>query len=717
MYGSKQAIGPVSPAWLQPAAFALVTIAHLALLVGIPWPAATGIAVPIPLEVQIVPQGELAPVLAPVDRQQAAEIKPDDAKPADVHAVEPAPVSNRPDIAESKPPEQQPSNPARGSVAINPTGQVPPVRPQQLAAGLEPPAVPEASLSAAVMPPVGAAPAANLPSPAPTVQSPAGESREHTLAPAAASIVPPAGAAAPVAAATAQSAPLVDRGEIAENKPTEEQSSKSAEGPDASRPLERPVAINSAGQGLPIRPQQLAAGLDASASLESSGPARVVPPVGAAAAAAMLRPSLAAQVPASEPQTQTPASAPAAAAVTPSAGVALVTPAVASPPPSVDRQVIAENRPVEQRPSISPEGPGATDPAGRAPPLRPQQVMAGLQSPAAPQAGGPAGGIMPPVGAAPAAAASSPAPAFASLPSVDRRDIVEGKPAEQQSSKPAEGPVAIGPASPAPLVSPLKPLDPIGGEAGMLVAADRHDQKDVAALPPDSVIASLPTREEAPSNSSRTDKIMRYVELYDGGDCFFVELKEVGETAARLEGFGSLAQPFEVLDEAFRRDYGFEPSIDVGLVTEAQCPAITFLGRLRGQRADTRAPRLDIYGFDFRPDDMLTGAVDARGSRNIALLLISDDGTAQNVSHLLAPGTGAKSFRIRMQRTQGALGRQPQLLIAIASSRPLDALPPGRPVAAGEVFATLLGEAARSGQTLRATARYFKLENSARVSR
>jgi serine/threonine-protein kinase len=207
---------------------------------------------------------------------------------------------------------------------------------------------------------------------------------------------------------------------------------------------------------------------------------------------------------------------------------------------------------------------------------------------------------------------------------------------------------------------------------------------------------------------SRTEKIKQYVEQYDGGECFFIAPIAVGETRATIEGLGASVQPFSNLDAAFKRDNGFEADISLRQVTQAQCPAITFLGRLRAERA--RAPRLDIDKVSLRSGETMTGLVDRFGSRNVELLLVSDTGLVQNVSQQLRPGTDAKTFSIGMQEREGTPGSQPQLLLAVASPRPLDALKAARPVAAEQFFPAVLNEAQRTGQTLGVTARYFKLE-------
>jgi Protein kinase domain len=232
---------------------------------------------------------------------------------------------------------------------------------------------------------------------------------------------------------------------------------------------------------------------------------------------------------------------------------------------------------------------------------------------------------------------------------------------------------------------------------------------DVQPPPPDSGFNSpkppVPDPGGATRPDNRTERIRQFVEQYDGGDCFFVAPVAIGETAATLEGFGASTRPFEQLDAAFRRGQGFEPSIGVRQVTQAQCPAITFLNRVRGERA--RAPRLQIDSIRMRNGETLSGAIEGFGNRNVELLLVSDDGMVQNVSHLLRSGLDAKTFNIGMRR-KDLSGSQPQLLIAVATARPFDALRP--PAQAGSFFTAVLAEADRSRQAISASARYFKLE-------
>jgi serine/threonine protein kinase len=208
--------------------------------------------------------------------------------------------------------------------------------------------------------------------------------------------------------------------------------------------------------------------------------------------------------------------------------------------------------------------------------------------------------------------------------------------------------------------------------------------------------------------TNATEKIRSFVERYDGGNCFFLTPVAIGEHAALIEGLGSSDRPFTAFDTEFQRAIGFDPDIRVLQITEKQCPAIAFLAQLRGGNA--RAPRLDIDQENLRSGDVLNGMVDRYGTRNVDLILVSDTGAVQNVSNLLKSGTDAKTFNIGMRRTEGGAGRQPQLLIAVASSSPVAALRLQQPAEAEQFFANAVSDAARSGKSVSAVARYFMLE-------
>jgi len=215
-----------------------------------------------------------------------------------------------------------------------------------------------------------------------------------------------------------------------------------------------------------------------------------------------------------------------------------------------------------------------------------------------------------------------------------------------------------------------------------------------------------PRNERPPADPK--ERITQFVNTYDGGDCFFIATETVADGKATLEGFGSSVAPFEVLDYEFKRLNGFEASIGVHQVTPEQCAAVSFLSRTKNQRG--AAPRLEINTAGLRNGAPLTGSVSEFGNRNVELVVVADDGYVDNLSAWLKPNGNSKTFSIRI-KTENPGPRRPQLLFAIVSSKPLEALKlPQRGEAAEQVFAQVLAEALQSGQILNVSAKYFTLE-------
>jgi len=581
---SVQDVRRISPVWLRPSAIGLVLCLHLVLLVGIPWPAGMSIPEPPPIEIQVIPQAEPAQLLVPLASAPVLEVKPANATPVDVQAVEAQPLRHGQEIAELKPSES-------AFAAASPAGVV----------SLEP--------QAAELKPL--------------------DVRQPT---------------APVP--VAQPAPEAARAEastLATSPPSQPLSS------------ERPVAES---EPLEVRPP--------TAPLQATQPAREVPGAAALAINPPNQPLPSEQPVAESERLEVPRpTAPLQAALPTREAPGVVASGLAISPPSQplsSQQPVADSEPLEvPRPTAPLQ---ATQPAREAPSVvasalaisPPSQSLLSEQQVAA---------LVPP-------------------------GVPEAKAPVRVSPSAREVPMTQSPA--AASNSPTQ---------GTVSPPEQH----VTKLEPYSPNAAPPLQDEGPIVAGRVGEIVRYVEQYDGGRCFFVAPVAVTETEAKLEGYGASARPFEALDTAFRHENGFEASIDVRLVTPAQCPAVAFLGRLRG----ANAPHLHIDGVNLGPGGVLTGTVDGYGSRNVELLVANDAGTVQNVSRLLKPGT-PKTFTISRRDIARASDRQPQLLIVVASPLPLDALRFDRPVEADRLFSAVLTEAARKSQPVAAMARYFKLE-------
>jgi hypothetical protein len=671
----------VSPVWLRPSAFGLVLCLHFVVLGGVPWPAGTDIVQPPPLEIQVIPQAEPAQLLVPLYSTPAAEIKPANAVPVDVQAVEAQPLHQGQEIAELKPsepafainsPQRVLASPAPQAAELTPLAARPPTAPVDVA---QP--TPEAASSGASASPVDPALQGPLPSPG----QPVAESQPLEVGPAAAvQAAQPAREAQNAAAASAlptdpPSRPLPSEQKVAEAEPVRV----------------RPAAAVQTAQ--PAREAQSAA---AASALPANPPSRPQPSEQQAAEAEPLGVRPAAPVQATQPARE---------AQSPAAASALSSDPPTRPQPS--EQPVAEADPLRVRPGA---------PVQTAQPAREAQSVTAapalpIDPPSRPLSSAQQVAELAPLGVRPAAAAQAVQPSREDQ-SAAASVLPIAPPSRPLSSAQQVAELAPLGVAPAPVgVGPPAHEVPMAGSSTMARDSPTpgtvlSSEQQVAKLEPYSPGAAPPLQGEGPITPGRIGQIVRYVEHYDGGRCFFVAPVAVTETEAKLEGYGASARPFEALDTAFRHENGFEATIDVRLVNPAQCPAVAFLGRLRG----SSAPHLRVDAGNLGPGDVLSGTVDGFGSRKVELLIATDAGTVQNVSHLLKPGTDAKTFTISRRDIAWASGGQPQLLIVVASPRPLDALRFDRPIAAERLFSAVLGEAARTNQPLAAMARYFKIE-------
>jgi hypothetical protein len=255
-----------------------------------------------------------------------------------------------------------------------------------------------------------------------------------------------------------------------------------------------------------------------------------------------------------------------------------------------------------------------------------------------------------------------------------------------------------------PLVTVSKPVAPLNpsplAPTPFIPSPKQNDiPKDTPATMP-----QLPAE-----NLNRSEVVRRFVQQYDGGDCFFVSPMAVSATAAAMEGFSASTAPFELLDKAFKKSQGFEASIGVRLVAQPQCPAITFLNRIRMDGG--RPPRISLGSVKLRPGETLVGSIDNFVNRVVELLLIFSNGQVQNMSYLLKPGTDSLSFAIDIPRSDDTTGATlPNLLMAVATPRVLDSLRQPRLTPADQFFLQAFSEAQRANLTISASARYFTIQ-------
>jgi hypothetical protein len=188
-------------------------------------------------------------------------------------------------------------------------------------------------------------------------------------------------------------------------------------------------------------------------------------------------------------------------------------------------------------------------------------------------------------------------------------------------------------------------------------------------------------------------RIASFLNSYDGGDCFLIIPLKIAEADTRIEVYGGSRAAFTALDGDFARENGFRAGILQYQVTDAQCAAVNFVRRLRNQSSTAR--RLDIRAETQASGPVLTRTVGSFGGENLELLLVSADGSVEKLSSLL--------------RRSGQTV-QPQLLIAVVSGLPIEALKPAMLDKADRLFGVIFAETQQASNVVNAVVKYLKLE-------
>ncbi len=202
------------------------------------------------------------------------------------------------------------------------------------------------------------------------------------------------------------------------------------------------------------------------------------------------------------------------------------------------------------------------------------------------------------------------------------------------------------------------------------------------------------------------ERVQRYIATYDGGPCFFLWPTELTATRAVLEGFGNRTEPFVAFDSAFKAAQGFEAQIHLRPITAAQCPMADFL-RALGDNID-RTPRLQINAFNMKSGEVLSGTIDNDGGRNVAVVLIGDDGLVYNLGSYLRRDGRRATFNLKLESAGG--GPRPQTVLTFVSTAPLPALSGPNPTPSTDFFASLKQDVLRQGEPLGLGVRYFRID-------
>jgi hypothetical protein len=199
------------------------------------------------------------------------------------------------------------------------------------------------------------------------------------------------------------------------------------------------------------------------------------------------------------------------------------------------------------------------------------------------------------------------------------------------------------------------------------------------------------------------DKTARFLRGFDGGPCFLARAGAAIGASITIEGVGAEKQIFQRFYASFLHDVGAEPTLNVRLIASPQCPVVGLIAAAQSDRA--AAPTIKLAAFDVPRGKPLAGAIGAVAGRRFELLLITNDGFAHKIASRGLASDPIASFSVPITPDAGSIGVL-QILVAIASSKPLDALAAFRSGPAAEILPKVAAQLGPTDAAL--NVEYFK---------
>jgi serine/threonine-protein kinase len=224
-----------------------------------------------------------------------------------------------------------------------------------------------------------------------------------------------------------------------------------------------------------------------------------------------------------------------------------------------------------------------------------------------------------------------------------------------------------------------------------------------------SVVAPAPTA--APSvvalaPAAPIDKGSAFIGGFDGGSCFLIRSLPGAANERALQGVGAELAPFQRFDAAYTREVGVEPQLSLRLIAAPACPALDLI-RL-GSATGAAAPRIEMTSYDVGRGKPLAGKVSKLAGRHLALLLVDNEGVAHRLETKMLPGGDAATFSVPLVADAASIGPL-QIVLAIASPKPIAALETLRSAPLKDIAPKLVGEAPAASAAVEAE--FFKLVN------
>ncbi|MET1415362.1 serine/threonine-protein kinase [Roseibium sp. HPY-6] len=200
------------------------------------------------------------------------------------------------------------------------------------------------------------------------------------------------------------------------------------------------------------------------------------------------------------------------------------------------------------------------------------------------------------------------------------------------------------------------------------------------------------------------DRVRNFISNYKAGDCMYLQPVQVAANSAEIEGFASRTPPFIAFDSDFTRQQGFEAKIQANLVSDAQCPAVSFL-RATPQGNEKTELRLDMQRTVVPNGENMAGRISGfdPSTGELGLLFVSSNGKVSNLSPYLQSDDGGAGFVVPLNlKTQS---EETGLIISMVGTNLVSNLAVRRETQADKYFDALMQDL----PILRATATTVKV--------
>lgn len=225
------------------------------------------------------------------------------------------------------------------------------------------------------------------------------------------------------------------------------------------------------------------------------------------------------------------------------------------------------------------------------------------------------------------------------------------------------GAETVKPARP-PAVEPPPETKMTGEEKPGMPFADAGPKPDVLASGEQKQEAPVPGGNGLPQAPVTEAE---WIRQFAGGPCFFAHGATAVQQTINIEGFARGVGPFIEMERAFISKFGYEPTINVRQIAEAQCDAVAFMAAVpvnAGKAAFTL--KHEVLGSA----DPLLATLDGIERSNVRVLLVRPDGTVETINPSERQGDKT-TFNLKLAPPPKNLS-VPYIFIAIQSDDKLD---------------------------------------------